>query len=62
MSDIEIAATDAAADVLAMMREETLARAQDAARSAALRAGADPMTAIAVSLRVVAEMTEMTLL
>lgn len=59
MSEIEMAASDAAADVLSLPHEdedEALAQAQDAAYRAAVSAGATPVTAAAMSLRVVAHM------
>ncbi len=59
MSEIEMAASDAAADVLSLPHEDeevAQARAQIAAYGAARHAGAAPLRAVAVSLRVVAEM------
>lgn len=59
MSEIEMTASDAAADVLSQphdSEDEALALAQSAAYSAAVTAGATAIKAAALSLRVVAEM------
>jgi hypothetical protein len=59
MTDIEMAASDAAADALSLPhgnREEAEALAQNAAYRAARKSGASPLAAAVLSQKVVAEM------